>query len=173
VLFSTEHHAKKAYWGSGSIASHILDLATRWRWVVCFTPQPIYSQEKSPWYPLDRRLGGPQSRSVRGGEQKNSQPLPGFELPDHPARSHTTEIWRLINPKIYTSNIIFNIILRSTPGSPNGSPLIRSSSKNVMSVYFPHRPIACYIPWQSHPFWFDRHNEIWWRVHITKPFVMT
>jgi hypothetical protein len=28
---------------------------------------------KSPWYPLDRRLGGPQSRSGYGGEEKNSQ----------------------------------------------------------------------------------------------------
>jgi hypothetical protein len=34
---------------------------------------------KEPWYPLDRRLGGPQSRSGRGGEEKNSQPLPGLE----------------------------------------------------------------------------------------------
>jgi hypothetical protein len=31
-------------------------------------------QGKSLWYPLDRRLGGPQSRSGRGGEEKNSQP---------------------------------------------------------------------------------------------------
>jgi hypothetical protein len=29
---------------------------------------------------LDRRLGGPQSRSGRGGEEKNSQTLPGFEF---------------------------------------------------------------------------------------------
>jgi hypothetical protein len=29
---------------------------------------------KSPWYPLDRSLGGPQSRSGRGGEDKNSSP---------------------------------------------------------------------------------------------------
>jgi len=28
---------------------------------------------------LDRRLGGPQSRSGRGGEEKNSQPPPGKE----------------------------------------------------------------------------------------------
>jgi hypothetical protein len=28
---------------------------------------------------LDRRLGGLQSQSGRGGEEKNSQPLPGFE----------------------------------------------------------------------------------------------
>jgi hypothetical protein len=28
---------------------------------------------KEPLYPLDRRLGGPYSRSGRGGEEKNSQ----------------------------------------------------------------------------------------------------
>jgi hypothetical protein len=36
-------------------------------------------QGKNPWYPLDRRLGGPQSRSGRDGEEKNSQPPPGIE----------------------------------------------------------------------------------------------
>jgi hypothetical protein len=36
------------------------DLGTRWRWVVSFTPRPLYHQGKSSWYPLDRRLGGPQ-----------------------------------------------------------------------------------------------------------------
>jgi hypothetical protein len=30
-------------------------------------------QGKGPWYPLDRRLGGPQSHSGRGGAKKNSQ----------------------------------------------------------------------------------------------------
>jgi hypothetical protein len=45
--------------------------------VVSFTPRPLYPQGKSPWYPLDRRLGGSQSRSGRGGEEKNSQPPPG------------------------------------------------------------------------------------------------
>jgi hypothetical protein len=44
--------------------------------VVSFTPRPLYPQGKSPWYPLDRRLGGPQSRSGRDGEEKNSQPPP-------------------------------------------------------------------------------------------------
>jgi hypothetical protein len=29
---------------------------------------------KEPLYPLDRRVGGPQSRSGRSGEEKNSQP---------------------------------------------------------------------------------------------------
>jgi len=37
--------------------------------------QQLYPQGKSPWYPLDRRLGGPQSQSGCSGEEKNSQPL--------------------------------------------------------------------------------------------------
>jgi hypothetical protein len=32
----------KAYLGSGGIAPRILDLLTRWRWVVSFTTRPLY-----------------------------------------------------------------------------------------------------------------------------------
>jgi len=70
----TEHN-----WGSGGIAPRIPDLGNRWGWEVSFTPRLFYSHGKNPWYPLDRRLGEPQSRSGRGGEDKNSQPLPGLE----------------------------------------------------------------------------------------------
>jgi len=38
----TEHHAMKAYCGSRDIAPRILDLDTRLRWVVSFTPRPLY-----------------------------------------------------------------------------------------------------------------------------------
>jgi hypothetical protein len=76
-LCLTKHHATKAYWESEGLAPLILDLGTRWNWVVSFTPQPLYPKEKSTWYPLVRRLGGSQSRSGRGGEEKNSQPPPG------------------------------------------------------------------------------------------------
>jgi hypothetical protein len=41
--------------------------------MVSFTPRPLYTQGKSLWYPVGRRLSGPQSRSGRGGEEKNSQ----------------------------------------------------------------------------------------------------
>jgi hypothetical protein len=78
-LCLTERHAMRTYWWSGGIALRILDFGTRWRWVVSFTLQPLYSQGKSPWYPSDRRLGGPQSRSGRDGEEKNSQPPPRIE----------------------------------------------------------------------------------------------
>jgi len=40
--------------------------------------------------PTYRRLGGPQSRSGRSCEEKNSRSLPGIE-PDRPARSLVSE----------------------------------------------------------------------------------
>jgi hypothetical protein len=53
--------------GSGCIDPHFPDLGTSWRWVVSFTPRPLY-----PLYPLDRRLGGPQNQSGWHGEEKIS-----------------------------------------------------------------------------------------------------
>jgi hypothetical protein len=41
--------------------------------VVSFTPWPLYSNGKSPCYPLDRRPCGLRSSSGRGGEEKYSQ----------------------------------------------------------------------------------------------------
>jgi hypothetical protein len=56
-------------------------------------------QGKNPWYPLDRRLGGLQSQSGSGGEEKNSQPLPGLESPiiQPVAQRCTTELYRLLH----------------------------------------------------------------------------
>jgi hypothetical protein len=84
----------KTYWGIGGIVPRILDLGTRWRWVVSFTPRPLYPQGKSPLYPLDRRLGGPQSLSGRSGEEKNTQPPPGIEprSSDRPGRNPKPEL---------------------------------------------------------------------------------
>jgi hypothetical protein len=91
-LCLTKHLAMKRYWGRERIAPRILDLGTRWRWVVSFTSQSLYPQRKSPRYRLYRRLGEPQSWSGHGGEEKNSQPLPGIEPynPDRPARTLTS-----------------------------------------------------------------------------------
>jgi hypothetical protein len=48
--------------------------------VISFTPQPLYPHRKSPWYPLDRRLSGPQHQSGCSGEEKISQLLLGLKL---------------------------------------------------------------------------------------------
>jgi hypothetical protein len=71
----------KAYRRNEHIAELILHLGSRWIWVVSFTFRPLYTQGNSPWYPLDRMLGGPQSQSGHGCEEKNFQPLPGLEPP--------------------------------------------------------------------------------------------
>jgi hypothetical protein len=97
----------KAYWRSEGIAPRILDLGTRERVVVCFTPRPLYPQGKSRWYPLDRRLRG------RGGEEKNFQPLPGFEhsIIRPLAQRYTTELsWLLMRHPHF---LIFYLHLKS------------------------------------------------------------
>jgi hypothetical protein len=55
----------QTYWGSGGISPCILDLSTRWRWVVSFMPWLLYPRGKNPWYQLDRRLDGPQRQSIK------------------------------------------------------------------------------------------------------------
>jgi hypothetical protein len=84
--------------GSGGIVPRILDLGTRLRWVVSFTPRLLYPKGKRPWYPLDRRPGAPQSLSGRGGEENNSQSLPGVEpaIIQTIAQCYTTELSRLL-----------------------------------------------------------------------------
>jgi hypothetical protein len=87
------HHAVKTQWGSGGIAPRILNLVTRWRWVVSFTPRPLYPRGKSSLFPLDRRLGGPQSQSGCCGEEKNSHHCPHRKLKDgRPVRRLVTTL---------------------------------------------------------------------------------
>jgi hypothetical protein len=52
----------------------ILDLGTSWRREVSYTLRSLYLWRKTRRYPLDRRLGGPQDRSTRRGEQENLAP---------------------------------------------------------------------------------------------------
>jgi hypothetical protein len=55
--------------------------------------------------PLYRRLGGPQSRYGCGGEEKNSQPLPGLEPPiiQPVAQRYTAELTELLALKFQQS----------------------------------------------------------------------
>jgi hypothetical protein len=62
---------------SGGIAPRILNLVTRWWWVVIFTLRPLYPREKSSRHPLVRWLYGPQGQSGHGGE-KNFDSLVTF-----------------------------------------------------------------------------------------------
>jgi hypothetical protein len=57
--------------GEWRYSSTILDLGTIWRRVVSFTSRPLYPRGKNLWYPLNRRLGEPQSRYGRCEEEQN------------------------------------------------------------------------------------------------------
>jgi hypothetical protein len=75
-----------------------LDLGIRWRCVVSFTPSGLYPQEKSPWYPLDRRLDGLQNVWTWWWREKLSAPVrtwtPNIQLI---AQCYTTELsWLLL-----------------------------------------------------------------------------
>lgn len=58
---------------------YIRRFATRYGWVVSFTPQPLYLLGRSHQCPFNRRLVGPQSWRWCFGEQKNLFALKGME----------------------------------------------------------------------------------------------
>jgi hypothetical protein len=82
--------------GSGCIDPRFLDLGTSWS-VASFTPWPLYPSRKGPRDALYRRLGGPQSRCGRRGEEKILY-LTGTRTTtlDRPARSQS--LYRLRYP---------------------------------------------------------------------------
>jgi hypothetical protein len=85
--------------------------------VVSFTTQPLHTEGKSLWYPLDRRLGGAQNQSGHGGEENNSQPLPGLEpqIIKTVAQCFTIELsWLLINVTYAVENYIMKYIVICT-----------------------------------------------------------
>jgi len=89
----------KRYWGTEVKPHAFLTSALDKRRVNTFTPRPLYPGGRNPWYPLDRRLGGPQSRSGRGEAEKNfPSPCRGEKKHGRPAQSPDaipTELSRL------------------------------------------------------------------------------
>jgi len=68
----------KTYWGwGGGILHSFITLALD---VECsISPWPLHPHEKNLQYPLNKRLGGPQSQSGYFGEKKSLLPLPGIK----------------------------------------------------------------------------------------------
>jgi hypothetical protein len=97
------HHSRTGEWQYSAMLSkpqHYMDVDS-------FTSRPIYTREKSSQRPLGRRLGGPQIRTGRGGEDKNFLPCqPRDFIPirrNQSRKVETTTIRRVItkgrNPK--------------------------------------------------------------------------
>jgi hypothetical protein len=73
------HHAVKAYWVVGiQVEAFLTSVLSGSEWSAS-RPSYFTPRGKKPRYPLDRRLGMPQNRSGRGGEEKISLFLLGIE----------------------------------------------------------------------------------------------
>jgi hypothetical protein len=70
-------HAVKAYRGTRGIAPLILNLGTRWRWVVNFTPRPLYPRKINP---------------VRTEEEAGLAPEPAYTVVDSITGSSTPQL---------------------------------------------------------------------------------
>jgi hypothetical protein len=94
----------------------------------------LYPQRKSSWYPLGRRLGGPQSLSGSGGVEKNSHPLPRLEPPiiQPGVLRCTAELSRLICVLFYRTktSLFLSAAFSFTVGSLSVS---RRSSVNIVT----------------------------------------
>jgi hypothetical protein len=84
-------------------SSNILGLGTRWRRMISFTPRPLNSRGKSFRYPLDMRLGWPQSQPGRREEEKNLFPCRESN-PGSPTR--ILSLYQLIYPGSYSLHTI-------------------------------------------------------------------
>jgi hypothetical protein len=56
-LCLTKYDAMKTYGSVAVTTARILNLGSRRRWVVRFTPRPLYPGRRSPRYPLDKEAG--------------------------------------------------------------------------------------------------------------------
>jgi len=75
--------------GSGDIAPRILNLGARWRWLVSFTPQPLYPREKNAGtYWIEDWVGsGAGLDAVAKGKIPNPSRESNLHHSDSPARS--------------------------------------------------------------------------------------
>jgi len=69
---------KGMLWSNG-IDRFTFDLGVRWSWLVKFMLRPFHSRSKIRYFPWNRRVGVPQSRRGRWGEEKTLLPLPRIE----------------------------------------------------------------------------------------------
>jgi hypothetical protein len=124
----------KIYGGSEGIAPHILDLGTRWKWVVSFTSQPLYSRGKSCGIHWTGGLVGPRA-SLDAVEQRKTlhfrESNPGL-----PAGSPS--LYRLSYPDSPLNELtIYKVFLKI------GHFFIHTDINTVLNKVLKHRASIC------------------------------
>jgi len=98
-------------WGGGGIDPTHLQSSTRRKWVVSTMLRLLYPKKKT-WYPLYRRVDGPQGRS--GQVQTISRP-PGLDPQTiQPVASHYAD-WAVLDHAVISSQYY---IIQTTMGVP-------------------------------------------------------
>jgi hypothetical protein len=120
----TKQDAMKACWGAEVQLHAFLTSALEGGEWSASRPSSLTPRERDRQYPLDRRLGGPQSRSGHGGEEKNPHAVPGLEPPITllVAQRYTAELPGSCISCLVGSNILlstfFSNILRGQVSNP-------------------------------------------------------
>jgi hypothetical protein len=92
--------------GSECTAPRILQLGTRWKWVVSFTPRPLYLPGKEPLASIGWEAGwAPEAVWTRWWREIFSAPT-GTRTPDHPSRNPALYHWAIPTPASYTVGFV-------------------------------------------------------------------
>jgi hypothetical protein len=140
-LISTTSWRCKVEWKYMYCSTYILNLRTRWKWLVSFMTLSLYPWGKRPWSPMERRLRGPQSWSGCSGEGKNPFPDPASPVVQPTAK---TLYWLSYLIFLYLFKI-YIIILPSMLMPCKWSFTVKFDNKNFACSHLFH---SCYM---THP----------------------
>jgi hypothetical protein len=99
----------------------------------------LHARAALPRYPMDRRLGGSQSRSRRNGEEKNLLPLPGIELRPSSPPLYQLRVFDVIkgkwtnSPEYLCCGLTSSVLSASARRSSNRSSIDGSSPQITYS----------------------------------------
>jgi hypothetical protein len=81
-------------WGNGCLDSRALDLGTSWRWVLSFTPRPLYDRKKSAGTHWIGGWVGPRT-GLDYVEKRKILSVPGLRLRPLGVSSRSQSLYRL------------------------------------------------------------------------------
>jgi hypothetical protein len=113
--------------------------------VVSFTSRPLYPQEKSPLYPLDRRLGGSQNRCGRRREER-ILPLPGQQLRPLGRTTRSHSLYRLGYPEYFGKVLLISTVSHQLTPQPDLSCLIDNNRMRIslLAVTMRHSNVTAF-----------------------------